>query len=338
MGANCCSGGARLECQFAPADPGQHAAPYDAEPAGNFAFVVPGDEELFVGGGALNGAVGQLLQLRANHPLAFEVDETGAVKKVKDHQGKMVPSFTKEKCPLSKLHHAVFAQAKKKTNVPAEATSLEIAESYQDCNVRDVVKSCTGLASFVGEKPFCAAFLSTFKPVYRPFNPQNLGLVYCVGPLGINQKADGEGEPDPERERFVYNDPQEFLARIFDVAANVMKCVEFHNKAAEPGDRVEVIRVPVVSGGTFMNPKVNQTQVALALLWGLESGNEGTRVELMPSDAMREAYTLYRQDVLPSTYQSDTKVEKPFERIVVSRDAWSWCCVGARSKPVKSVP
>ena len=76
---------------------------------GDLAFLIPGDEELFVGGGALNGAVGKLLFEHANQPMIqFEKDASGKFVTVKEGD-KEVPKFGKETCPYKKTMSAIFA-------------------------------------------------------------------------------------------------------------------------------------------------------------------------------------------------------------------------------------
>mmetsp|Transcript_21672 Transcript_21672/g.49354 ORF Transcript_21672/g.49354 Transcript_21672/m.49354 type:complete len:107 (+) Transcript_21672:1-321(+) len=66
---------------------------------------------------------------------------------------------------------------------------------------------------------------------------------------------------------------------------------------------VEVLRSPIVAGGTFMNPHVTAQQTALSLLWGYQArfADDSPEMELMPDPAMDAAYKEIQDNVGPES-------------------------------------
>jgi len=308
-----------FEMTFATAPSGSFAAAYEAvgtsevAAGGNFAFLIPGDEELFVGGGALNGAVGKLLLEKASQPIAFECVDGKYAMITDPLTGRDVPKFDKARCPYRKLHEIVFTRARREVNTMIPATLEELAQT--EAPVVFAAARCYSGSIL----PFGAAFLSIFEKDYRPFGAaRNVALLYTVGALGVNKKAEGEGIPDPQREDVVKTDPRDFVVEIFKIGRNVMQLVMDYNAVCKnlvPSQpKVEVVRVPTVGGGTFLHPMVQPHECALSLLWGLHAALAGQQegssqvcpqIELMPGKPMEAAYQLYSEHAKPSDWNTN---------------------------------
>ena len=74
----------------------------------------------------------------------------------------------------------------------------------------------SGARTFAGAKgKFGSAYVDIFAPGRRLKEGAAVGMVYCVGPLGVNKRAEGLEEPTAEREADVLKDKAEFLAYHF---------------------------------------------------------------------------------------------------------------------------
>ena len=276
--------------QFAQAGDSGNAASYERNPQSTFAFVIPGDEELFVGGGALNGSVGKLLKDEARQDIAFQTDKDGNYRPEKDSDtGREVHKFEKALCPYSQMHKKLFRRASLPSAVgtvvdalPAELASANV--EHAACRVHTLRKHAFG-----------ALFISTFRRDRRPFDhPHNKALIYAVGPLGRNKKAEGEGSTDAAREALVFERTGDFLAELYNMGTSLVTLVTEFNRR-HPLDEVRTVRLPIISGGTFIHPEVSPKEAALALLLGVRSAlvalRPGLLIELMPSTHMKEAHT-----------------------------------------------
>jgi len=304
--------------EFAQAGPGGFASSYEKGPKGNYAFVVPGDEELFVGGGALNGAVGKLLMQQGRQPSGFVTAADGSINKVQDAAGKMVDEYRKEKCPYRPMQQAAFEKAR--------LTPLRMQEQWD--NLPEHILHCYARSYNTGAHPFGTVFINVLAKDFRPLSPQNVAVLYTVGALGRNKKAEGEGEVSAEREALVKTNPREFVHEIYLTGANVIRSVVSYNKDHAKGalPRIEVVRVPVIAGGTFIHPQVDPSEVALALLWGIHQGlvdsadEDRPAVELMPGKAMEDAYAQYRRTPEVADYSGEGKVYDLFRDLKMGFD------------------
>jgi len=288
---------------FAQAPPNGFASSYEKEQTENFAFLIPGDEELFVGGGTLNGAVAKLLFEHANQPIQFEKGKDGKYVTVVEN-GKDVPKFTKEKCPYKKTQTALFKKGLQTKNAMVIADASEIGSSPVRFSGGRTYSDCT--------HPFGSVFIHVFKPENCPFGvPANVALLYTVGALGVNAKAPGEGVPDPARAVFIKDDVKDFLWELYATGESTVQLVADYNKHAAKNSLpvIEVIRLPIVSGGVFLHPGITPKEAALALIWGVHSGlakNDGAlAVELMPGKPMQEAYDDYQSKKTPADWKND---------------------------------
>jgi len=298
---------------FAQAPAGGFAASYEKGQAKNFAFLIPGDEELFVGGGALNGAVGKLLMMEGKQAIAFDRGSDGKITMVTDHNGKEVPKYDKEKCPYAFTQKRVFDKARQALIATGKPTTYNSEGS--DLGKNAPMSLCAGRVYSRSTHPFGAAFINVFKKSSCPFNNHNVALLYTVGALGRNMKAEGEGKPDKERADLVKTNVKEFLQELYLTGENVVQLVLDYNKSRTPiQPAIEVVRFPIVSGGIFIHPEVTPKEVALALLWGIHSAFAGASpselftVELMPGDPMQKAYQDYMGSKKPSDWKSQKNI------------------------------
>jgi len=297
-----------IQMEFAVAPPGGFASSYDKAVAGNFAFLIPGDETLFIGGGALNGAVGKLLLEEAGQPVPFDRNEDGTYKKVKDSSGKDVVSYDHTHCRYMVLHQALFEHARRQAGRTFIANPDDIAKS------RATVQFAAARTYSDSVHTFGAVFLSIFTGAHRPFNEvKNVGVLYAVGPLGVNARAEGEAPPEPGRQALVKTNPAEFLEEIYKIGMNVIQVVLDANKVLTD-DKIEIIRVPIVAGGTFRNPETTPKDVGLAILWGIHDAlslvhpSLRPKVQLMPDKNLQSAYADYASGI-------DRRVSHLYERI-----------------------
>eukprot|EP00811_Abedinium_folium_P035246 NODE_8055_length_1526_cov_13.993567.p1 GENE.NODE_8055_length_1526_cov_13.993567~~NODE_8055_length_1526_cov_13.993567.p1 ORF type:complete len:344 (-),score=54.55 NODE_8055_length_1526_cov_13.993567:339-1370(-) len=280
--------------KFVPCPGGGFPAAFEADPSGNFVMVCPGDEELFVGGGALNGAIGRILCEKAGHPIAFTPDA----------DGKLV--YDKEKCPYRPLHHGIFSRAHEDLTQGNEPALHHAALSELQATPLPLMY-CGARTFNVDEHPFGVAILDIFgEGAARPLSQKNIGIMYTVGPLGVNKKAEGEGEVTAEREALVIKDAAAYCEFMYNTGRNLAATTVEYNKEFSGLNlpRIEVIRLPLVGGGTFLHPEVSKVEVALCLIWAFHHvftsipPEERAQVELMPSPEMQEAHARYMSGVI----------------------------------------
>jgi len=156
-----------FQMTFAEPPPGSpFASSYEENPSDKFAFLIPGDEELFVGGGALNGAVGKLLMNHAGQNISYEMTASGEhVLEMDPAVGREVPKYNKEDCVYRRLHDILFDKARASVDKMVVATDADIGAAP---------------VSFAGAKvysddewPFGAVFVDVFKEDKRPFGSAN---------------------------------------------------------------------------------------------------------------------------------------------------------------------
>eukprot|EP00811_Abedinium_folium_P036042 NODE_8788_length_1469_cov_10.631148.p1 GENE.NODE_8788_length_1469_cov_10.631148~~NODE_8788_length_1469_cov_10.631148.p1 ORF type:complete len:395 (-),score=95.49 NODE_8788_length_1469_cov_10.631148:283-1344(-) len=292
-----------LRFELVPPGPGGFPACYDDAPFCNHVTLVPGDENLFVGGGAMNGAVGKLLLEKAGHPIAFEREGGEYIMAPDPSTGRPAAKFDMERCPYRDMHHELFQRARacvgssviadrgliSKTGVPADLAAARVYSS--------------------SAHPFGVALLTLFAEERRPLSARNVGMLYTVGALGRNKRAEGEAAPDEEREKLVKTDARQFVAELFMTGANVMQLAAdvnamLRNNGREP---IGAVRVPTVSGGTFIHPEVKVEEVGLALLWGIHSSLATVAPELRPRVelmGMEAAYALYWRGAQPTDWNT----------------------------------
>eukprot|EP00812_Abedinium_dasypus_P011672 NODE_5221_length_601_cov_415.505495.p3 GENE.NODE_5221_length_601_cov_415.505495~~NODE_5221_length_601_cov_415.505495.p3 ORF type:complete len:129 (-),score=37.48 NODE_5221_length_601_cov_415.505495:198-551(-) len=108
-----------------------------------------------------------------------------------------------------------------------------------------------------------------------------------------------------------------------------MTAVDYNKQCSGLGmPRIDIIRVPLIGGGTFLHPQVSKKEVALCLIWAFHrafsAAQESVRpqVELMPSPEMQEAHTMYEGGATHPTSQSNPN----FDRLAGTEDKTSRLC------------
>lgn len=286
---------------------------FESNPDTNTVMVIPGDEELFVGGGALNGATGVMLRREAKHPISYRME---GEKEVYDKNG----------CPYAKLHKEQYAKARSRIN------TLHHASREQIDDLALPLRSCSARSFSESEHPFGAVFLDIFKKESRPFSLKNMGIAYTIGALGQNAKAPGEGEVPPEREALVYKEAGAFLGCLFKTGVNIATvAVDYNQKNAANTDdfpRLQTLRVPIVSGGIFIHPKVTKVDAGLSLILGFNSvlkdhPKHAPALQLMPSPEMTEVLRKFEANEAPGDL--DAKLLPKATR----RSSFCPCCADA---------
>jgi len=285
----------------------QALASYEEAPRASVAFLLPGDQELFVGGESLdvlNGAVGRLLLEKAGQPIGYERGADGELLMEKDGPfGIEVAKFDRDRCVYRRLHEQLLRRAQEPENLgklvvatPEELSEAPLVFAAARCMESSAeLQEANGGALAAGADPPVAAFLSVFKEDMRPFgHERNIALLYAALPCKKVPSA------------------QELTKAVFQTMANAVQVVrEYNSSYASPGGfpLVETLRVPLMAAEHL---EVEAHEAALALLWGLHGGLADTSslpgaspsIELMPGDAMREAYRLYREKVQPSDWST----------------------------------
>ncbi|CAK0822225.1 unnamed protein product [Prorocentrum cordatum] len=225
-----------------PGEPGTR--PYEVQGPGApaFAAVDPGDEMLFVGGGAYNGAIARLLSRECQEPQ--DVDR------------------------YLKLHQLLLDQAR------AEARGTLVKASASMLCSHGALE-WSGCRLFEGAfKSFGVVFVHIFKPACRPLARHNVALVYTVGPIGKSGSAlaNTEGIGD------VFQDPKKFGDFLQATAESVIASVcEYNAKVAEQHSlpQIRVLRLPLVSGHTFRHPSLSQVDCARSMMRGVRDAAAG---------------------------------------------------------------
>lgn len=173
-------------------------------------------------------------------------------------------------------------------------------------------------------------------------------MLYTVGALGVNAKAPGEGEPNPARSQYVKANVKDFLYELNKTGDNTVQLVMDYNAHARTQALpvIDVIRLPIVSGGIFMHPAVTGKEAALALLWGVHNAlaraaahHRDLKVELMPGAPMEAAYKEYMSCKKPSDWAkvdikgkngTTSNVFSKIQLVIQDQPSWSFCRASAR--------
>mmetsp|Transcript_29780 Transcript_29780/g.76461 ORF Transcript_29780/g.76461 Transcript_29780/m.76461 type:complete len:340 (+) Transcript_29780:42-1061(+) len=337
-------GAKQVKFQMVPPPKQGFAPPYPDDPKHNMGFLVPGDEELFLGGGALNGAVGQVLAKahfeedrdKAHRWTGFKFSKGTEFTKSSDG----LAEFDQDKCAYAKYQRVLFEAARQKR------TYRKVYEAEPKALPEELPVSKSFCRVFSTEPhPFGAVFMHVLEENARPgdkkHRARNFAVLYTVGVLGKNAKAPGEGEPKPGREKLVKKKAEDFVRSLYDTGANVVTVANHYNRTKKSSDpALQCIRVPIVSGGTFRHPDVSAELAAVALLAGMQSVKYTSRqqliVELMPSNDMESAFK--KMAVHPNKPQTPLKPirtvlasasnaeKKAFRKVIPSLCQRLLCC------------
>eukprot|EP00812_Abedinium_dasypus_P000446 NODE_1052_length_1256_cov_260.372190.p1 GENE.NODE_1052_length_1256_cov_260.372190~~NODE_1052_length_1256_cov_260.372190.p1 ORF type:complete len:310 (+),score=66.58 NODE_1052_length_1256_cov_260.372190:3-932(+) len=288
-------------------------------PKGMTLQVIPGDEDLFIGGGGLNGSIAKTLR-EHGHPIAMTGEST----------------FDKTACPFAELHKKVFNEARK-ARACRPINTLCHAD-LQDVMAKRLPLIYSGACVLNnGEETEGIAIIDIFHNDNRPFSMQNAGVLYTVSPLGQNQRADGVGgmhgrQGSESHSKLVVKDKEVYRRRLYETAANIATAVLQYNKHAKRKaglPPIEVIRLPIIGSGNFKHPDVETVEMASLLIWGIHMAmttlvpREILRFDLMGYAPFKAALEEYNQGQIaanPPFWYLPASLSAPFEAALRSQN------------------
>jgi hypothetical protein len=255
------------------------------KPATFMASLNAGDEQLYVGGGAINKAFNialrtdncdtTLYDLSANMHLSCYMD----CYNVKEEDDLIPDTFSRTKYLnkidkeylISKkdgtLHHFdAFKQGGKFVNNPYfKDMYLYISESR--------------LSDFISNSLYPGdIFIDILKT--NPYNNEaNKAMIYCVGPKGGRSTAEN------------------FKNAVYIVGKNIANAIyHFNNKTDTDTEKIDYVRVCLISGGSFKHDSVSHIEVAEFLIKGIHEVNIYRQIKnvvynfAFDNDAFRQAF------------------------------------------------
>ena len=163
------------------------------------------------------------------------------------------------------------------------------------------LKDCIGQAGPYSAKNTCgtvgSAFLSIMQNVYRPLHPNNIAMLYVVGPKGKGHRGPRNRVNEPQ-----FDDPGEFLAMVKTTARTAMNVVAHHNNNVAGTDHEDIIRDiswNLFSGGTYRHEDVTKLEVAQEIVRGIQSGKWGAANRFQMSfdkNVFQTAYDFLHQE------------------------------------------
>jgi hypothetical protein len=255
------------------------------KPATFMASLNAGDERLYVGGGAINKAFNialrtdncdtTLYDLSANMHLSCYMD----CYNVKEEDDLIPDTFSRTKYLnkinkeylISKkygtLHHFdAFKQGGKFVNNPYfKDMYLYISESR--------------LSDFISNSLYPGdIFIDILKT--KPYNNEaNKAMIYCVGPKGGRSTAEN------------------FKNAVYIVGKNIANAIyHFNNKTDTDTEKIDYVRVCLISGGSFKHDSVSHIEVAECLIKGIHEVNVYRQIKnvvynfAFDNDAFRQAF------------------------------------------------
>jgi hypothetical protein len=256
------------------------------KPATFMASLNAGDERLYVGGGAINKAFNialrtdncdtTLYDLSANMHLSCYMD----CYNVKEEEEDLIPDTFSRTKYLNKinneyliskkdgtLHHFdAFKQGGKFVNNPYfKDMYLYISESR--------------LSDFISNSLYPGdIFIDILKT--KPYNNEaNKAMIYCVGPKGGRSTAEN------------------FKNAVYIVGKNIANAIyHFNNKTDTDTEKIDYVRVCLISGGSFKHDSVSHIEVAECLIKGIHEVNVYRQIKnvvynfAFDNDAFRQAF------------------------------------------------
>mmetsp|Transcript_15672 Transcript_15672/g.28509 ORF Transcript_15672/g.28509 Transcript_15672/m.28509 type:complete len:659 (+) Transcript_15672:29-2005(+) len=229
----------------APAE-GEFSPLYTATPACHQASTNAGDLDLYVGGGAINWAFGELF---------------------KREQGLR---FGKYSQPYTALHKSLLAASRASGGSVASATAIDelvaVLPQLSLCAAfgwagEDLDGDKKGHEGATG-----SVFLDIFAAHARPFRQEyNVAMLYVVGPVGLGCTRKGI-RPALDRD--------DFLQCVERLGRRSVQAVQtYNNLRLDPQNAglppIEEVRWCLVSGGVYKHPDVTKLEVAAATLQGM---------------------------------------------------------------------
>lgn len=231
---------------------------YEAQSDGskNYASLDAGNEDLWVGGGGINGAFGRTLS-QCKHSIDY-------------YKG---------------VHHQVWKEARKDDNLGTMVELVDnrslgkVGEDEKLTPVEELMLASplvySGCFTRCAEFTTTACFIDIFKQNCRPLMGNNVALVYAIGPRGDD-----------------YPSVDEFLEWVRETGQNIRFGIAHYNEkaktaagAAAPGKKsssdggaqtvhypkIDEVRICLISGGIFAHEDADKVMVAGALMRGLFS-------------------------------------------------------------------
>lgn len=222
---------------------------YLESPARRTAAVNAGDYRLYVGGGAINKAFGELFKETQGLRFRYASDE------------------------YQDLHVALLKSSRERGHVLASAAEVPEAALLLETLQLAASIGRAGPAAEGDTEPYEGStesvFIDVFREEKRPLHERNVAMVYVVGPKGeacAAPKMEGSGPRVAE---------DAFLASIERLAASAVATVgEYNRRRSELGEDlppVEELRWCLVSGGVYRHDDVSKVDVAAATLRGMRS-------------------------------------------------------------------
>lgn len=247
-----------LQFNFEPKPEGFPALYLDA-PGRNTASCNAGDYRLYVGGGAINRAFGDLF---------------------KKHQGLQFDKV----CEEYKQMHLELLQASRKAgrklvsakdlpNAAALLPKLRLCASFgraadvlpEEVQQNGDQQDLHELAGSTG-----SVFIDIFEEEQRPLSSRNVAMLYVVGPKG-------EGCVGPGEHAGPLLDEDRFLEMLENLATKAIETVAEYNDIRETacgsfvGPPIEEVRWCLVSGGVYRHANVSKVDVARITIIGMRA-------------------------------------------------------------------
>jgi len=235
-----------LSFVFDPQPPeGEFSPLYTKAPAAYQASTNAGDLRLYVGGGAINWAFGDLL---------------------KREQGL---SFGKVSEPYAQLHSKLLAASRSAGSVAKASDSEETSALLRELRLvaayawagDDFEEDVEGFEGATG-----SVFLDVFEADSRPYGQErNSAMLYVVGPVGKGCTRRGVKPA---------LDAAEFAICVERLGRRSVRAIQSYNDMRLESDRqdlppLEELRWCLVSGGVYRHPDVSKVEVARATLRGM---------------------------------------------------------------------
>eukprot|EP00931_Biecheleriopsis_adriatica_P004363 TRINITY_DN106045_c0_g1_i1.p1 TRINITY_DN106045_c0_g1~~TRINITY_DN106045_c0_g1_i1.p1 ORF type:complete len:333 (-),score=73.06 TRINITY_DN106045_c0_g1_i1:81-1079(-) len=265
-----------LQFEFEP-KPEEHSALYLKDPARSTASCNAGDYRLYVGGGAINRAFGALF--KKEHGLQF---------------GKISEDYQTMHVELLEASRKAGRKLMAAKDVPQAAELLPklcLAAAFGRAAGVQPEEEAANLSEGQAVSRFAGAIgsivLDIFTDESRPFHPQNVAMLYVVGPKGEGCTGPRNADSGP-----LY-DADRFLKAVELLAAQSIETVVEYNDIRGDLPAVEEVRWCLVSGGVYRHSSVSKLEVARATLEGMTSvrGADGLVVTFCyDEDCFKEAF------------------------------------------------
>ena len=255
------------------------------KPATFMASLNAGDERLYVGGGAINKAFNialrtdncdtTLYDLSANMHLSCYMD----CYNVKEEDDLIPDTFSRTEY-LNKINKEYLISNKEGTlhhfDAFKKGGKFENNPYFKDMYL---YISESRLSDFVSNSLYPGdIFIDILKT--KPYNNEaNKAMIYCVGPKGGKSTAEN------------------FKNAVYIVGKNIANAIyHFNNKTDTDTEKIDYMRVCLISGGSFKHDSVSHIEVAECLIKGIHEVNVYRQIKnvvynfAFDNDAFRQAF------------------------------------------------